>query len=549
MFMRKWYICSILICLIYCESLYSKEFDPLTDIIAWADDPEIAELIDSSNIKATRTVTKKAVLDFLFQLKVPQLLQQNFFLRSNNIISRSLLDYPEYLPFRHEKDKNAVFVDLFYNQTSRGFFTKNSSNICSYLAIGNESFQEALAIFLERAEVVLETPPPNEILEILDLFATFTVQERRFGLMIGGKGAFNRWHIYVMTPWYYLERNHFVNDRVQDDIRELTEQLSGAGQEDAKEKEFADQHLISDKFGFGDTRIYFDYPLIKNKILNTRLGALATIPTAFAMKKGLRGSHFKRVINRPILDLLAIFDLGTQGKFAQAQDVAVPFFFEALDNLSAILLDRPMGNGGHFGLGIFLKNRSPITRYIKQDWARRLIWRSFMSLEYLFPATEQRSFVLPAIIKDFTARDFDTFNYPNDQAQINDNFNFLEQQITDRLFPVTYDTKVAPGWIFRSSSQLCYEGEYSGFTLGTDTYVRTKEKFKHIFKCPGNQSLIDICNARAPFAYQSKLVASFFFKIHQPDKLWTLSFIGDYTFMFKGIGNDYLLGFNVDVIF
>lgn len=522
------------------------------DIIAWADKPDIAELIDNTPMVVTRQANKLAVLDILNFIQVPQLLEENFFLRSNNVTSRSLLDYPEFLPFRHDKDKRAVYVSLFFNQTTRANFTRNSSNICSYLATASPALAQKLTntINLTRELFMdLGIPEPTEILEILDLFRTFTIQERRFGLMIGGKGVLNRWHINAMAPLYYLERNHFVNERTQDDIREITEQLFGPNQDDKKEKEFQDRFFISDKFGIGDTRIYADYPIVKRKYFYSRAGFLMTLPTAFAFQKGLRGTHFKRAIFPPELDLVAIFDLVVDKKFTAATNIVVPFILEAIDNLDAILLDTPLGNGNHFGFGLYLKNQSPITKYFQQDWARRVYWRSFMSLEYLFPHTEQRSFVLPAIIKNFNARNFKASDYPNDQAQIDDNYNFLVQQITDRLFPATLDTTVYPGFIFRSSSQLCYEGDYNGFTIGTDTYVRTKEKFKHISRCPGRQQLIDVCNARGPLVYQSKVVASAFFKVHQSDKLWTLAFIGDYTFMNQGIGADFLLGFNVDVIF
>lgn len=528
----------------------TKDFGSFEDIFAWADSPEIADFIDTTPIAVTRAATKESVLGFLFDFKVPELLQENFFLRSNNIISRSLLDYPEFLPFRHDKDKNAVYVDLFFNQTDRGFFTRSSSNICSYLAVTSPALQQKIENTLESVRLAIpDIPQSSDLLNILDLFATFTVQERRFGLMVGGKGVLDKWHINAMAPLYYLERNHFVNQRTQDDLREITDELFGPQNDPKKEKEFQDRFFISDKFGIGDTRIYADYPLAKGKYINMRLGFLTTLPTAFAFEKGLRGTHFRRSIVRPELDLVQVFSLVDEKRFDEANALTSAYLFETIDNLNAILLDTPLGNNGHVGLGIYLKNKMPISKYIKQSWSHRLIWRSFMSLEYLIPATEQRSYVLPAIIKDFTARDFDPRDYPDDQAQINSNYDFLVQQITDRLFPVTYNTRVAPGFIFRSSSQLCYEGDYSGFTVGTDTYVRTKESLKNIERCLYKDQLIDICNARAPFAYQSKAVASVFFKVHQPDKLWTLSLIGDYTFMNRGIGNDFLLGFNVDVIF
>ena len=71
---------------------------------------------------------------------------------------------------------------------------------------------------------------------------------------------------------------------------------------------FQDQHLICDKFGIGDTRIYLDYPIIKKKYLSTRLGILTTIPTAFAMVKGVKGTSLHLVKNRPLLDLQEAID-------------------------------------------------------------------------------------------------------------------------------------------------------------------------------------------------------------------------------------------------
>ena len=241
-------------------------------------------------------------------------------------------------------------------------------------------------------------------------------------MMVGGKGVLDKWHINAMAPLYYLERNHFVNQKTQDDIRLL---LSTVPDTQENETEFQDRFLVSDKFGIGDTRIYADYPLAKGKYIHMRLGFLTTLPTAFAFEKGLKGTHFTRAIVRPDFDLVAFFTLRDEQKNDEANALAISYALQALDNLDAILLDTPLGNNGHVGLGVYLKNWMPISKYIKQSWSHRLTWRSFMSLEYLIPATEQRSYVLPAIIKDFTARDFDPRDYPDDQAQINSNFDFL----------------------------------------------------------------------------------------------------------------------------
>lgn len=527
--------------------------DFFDDLITFVEDPEVSEMINNTVFDTTRKSSKPVVITLLSNLDFFPILQENFFLKTNKLKTRSILDYPEYFPWRHDKDKRAVYVDLFFNQTSRLNFTSDSSNICSYLAITQAGFLGAVETFLNELE--RNTGFKAELaLNILDLFQTFTVQERRLGLMIGGKTTWNRWHFNIMAPWYYLERNHFVNQEVQDDLEEVVGELvpppttpEELAKAERMQTDFQDQHLICDKLGIGDTRIYLDYPIIKKKYLSTRLGILTTIPTAFAMVKGLKGTSLHLVKNRPLLDLQEAIDFALNPTGQPISDLqAYDFGIAALDNLGAMLLEAPLGNGGHFGLGIFARNRSPLTSIIKQDWARRVVMRSFISLEYLFPATEWRSFRIPVNEALFNARDL---NNDQDLPVVNSNYAFILQQLTDRIFPVALQARVHPGVIFRWSSQMCYEGDYAGFSFGTDTYVRNKEKLRHIDAYPALKKMIDSYNARYPTAYQSKLAGSIFFKVDKPDKLWTISLFADYTFMNRGIGADFTLTLNTDVVF
>lgn len=532
--------------------------DAFDDLIAFADSEEGGQLLDDTAFSVVRRASKEAVLTLFQELGLFKLLQQDFFLRTNILRSRSLLDYPEFVPWRHDKDKRAVYIDLFFNETPRMWFDKHSGNICSYLAVNSPSFIAALDVIFGNVRDVLGESPVtrDQFLEFIDLFKTFTVQERRLGLMIGGKTKINRWHLHIMAPWYYLERNHFVDENVQRDIEALMVDILGPApsQEAAelalkRQHAFEDAYLISDKFGLGDTRIYCDYPLIKKKYLSSRLGFLATIPTAFAMKKGLKGSHFTRTQFPQTLDLQELIDVlinsistGTPITDLQALDYGL----DTLSNLSAMLLDAPMGNGGHLGLGMYVRNRSPLSMFIRQDWARRIYMRSFISLEYLFPATEWRSFRVPVQEALFNERGDIT---SEDQAEINSNYAFILQQLNDRLFPRTLQVTVYPGFIFRWSSQFIYEGNYTGFTFGTDTYVRNKEFLRNIDATAMTKRIIDVDSGRAPFSYQSKVCASVFWKIAKPDKLWSVGLIGDYTFMNKGIGADFSLMLKTNVIF
>ena len=79
--------------------------------------------------------------------------------------------------------------------------------------------------------------------------------------------------------------------------------------------------------------------------------------------------------------------------------------------------------------------------------------------------------------------------------------------------------------------------------------MRNKEHVTNINGTPATKRIIDITHAQCPFSYQSKMVASVFYKIDKPDRLWTVGLIGDYTFMNKGIGADILLALKINVMF
>lgn len=535
--------------------------DSFDDLIAFVDnDITINNLISNSSTQTVRQVTKPDVINLLDELGVPLLLQENFFLRTNNLNTRSLLDYPEFIPWRHDRDKHAVYVDLFFNQMSRMHFNRDSSNICSYLAVSQDSFLSTLATIIDNAQLILPegtTLDTDAALRVLQLFQTFTVQQRRFGFMVGGKASFNRWYLNIMAPLYYLERNHYVDEAVSEDIEDLVtdivKELGGETELSPAEKALAEKgkdtfiynHLICDMFGIGDTRVYLDYPIIKKNKMWTRLGLMATIPTAFSFKKGLLGTSLSRAINRPKLDLINLVE-GATAPVKSVSEQSVDFALAALDNFGAMVLEPEMGNGGHFGIGLMFRNRSPLSNFIKMKWARRVTMRSFLTLEYQFPSTEWRSFRIPVNEALFNARNLNEIDNP---LIVNSNFDFIINQLTDRLFPIALRTRVNPGVLFHWSSLTVYEGDMFGFSLGTDTYVRNKEHFSHIDAPDYVKRMIDQTDAKASLSYQAKMFGSLFCKINKPDKFFTISLFGDTTYMFKGIGSDFSITLNVDCAF
>lgn len=522
----------------------------------FCENPEIAAIINQTAWNIERECDKANAAATLIESGVIPLLQEPFFARSNNINSRSLLDYPEFLPFRHDQDKKGFMAYAFYNQTSRCHFTKDSTNICSYLAITEPGFMEALKNILDTISTLKPELDPNKLLNILGLFTPFTVQERRLGLMFCGKQKFRHWHGQIFVPLYYLERNHFVDDATRIELENAVAELTGVpvSQVDQQEQtKFQDAHFISDKLGIGDTRFMIDHPVIKRVNWTMRVGGLMTIPTAIALTKGLKGTSFCRITNPQPLDICGLISTAVSNpETSLATTQAMQWGLSALDNVNAILLDSPLGNNGHLELGVYTKNKFPVSRYLDTRWCRDFVWRNFTALQYQLPAWETRSFIIPVDYKAFAQQNFDPSGSDTEVQVIGQqNYNFIIDQLNARLFPIALRAKVHPSFILRMCSNLCYEKPSGGFTLGTDTWIRAGEYITKIQAPCGILSQVDKtrCFAQAPFAFQSKIYGSAFFKRKKENRVWAVGIAGDYTYWTIGIGKDFSLMLLADVTF
>lgn len=514
------------------------------------DDPEINALLNQeTNLNITRQTDKQDIITLLLDIGAINLLKQPIFLRTNKLNTRSLLDYPLFLRFK--KPKRCLGIDLFYNVTARKFFNKDSSNISSYLNITGEGFISALENIFTQLKDLLPNFDPEFFSTLPLLFENFTVEERRFGLMFYGTKHVDKYQITVMVPWYYLERNHFVDQAQQDIIEETIAdaQKRISGQAPSPEsvcndavEQFQDLHLISDKFGLGDSRIMIDMPWIEKRDWELRIGTYFTIPSAFCMTKGLKGNNFKPPVIRPTVNLLDLINQALNaGDFTETE--IYNFILGALDNLGAMILEEPIGNGGHLGVAVYSRSATPLRNWVNLWWTKHFTWNSFMSIEYLFPKQEQRFFITCNDEHEFDTRDFTN---PN---QANSNFDFLTRKLTERLYPYAYYATVHPGFIFRSTSNFTYERKKGGFALGTDTYVKLAERLHNIKICDQLETPLNKKVATKPLVYQSKLYGSFFWKHKQLNRSWVFSLNLDSTWTTSGIGPDYMATFKCDVCF
>lgn len=472
------------------------------------------------------------------------ILQQDLYKRTNELNQRNLLDYALFLPQKFSRQCWHLGAHVFYNQTSRDNFTRKSTAICSYLAIFNENLLNEI----QKRAAELEMPLPFELSEVVPLFANATVQERRGGTMFHGQRRWGDYRFRFLFPFYYLESNLFLTPEEIDKI-----QAAFGITDPADDLEFARNNLISDKVGFGDLRLNLDFPFRNTPGISTKLGIQATIPTAFALKKGLYGTTFKKRCRGPILDLCKLFKLVQDNQIEKATQIAAAFADAALQQFNANLIELPMGNGGHFGLGVYMRSKTPLSSVIKRPWAQNITMRSRISAEYLFPRRKDRYFIECDPSARYAALGLDR-SITEIVDEISDNpayaravLAFLESQLTDKVFPFSLSTRVRPGMIFRWMTKYIYETDLNwGYFVGTDTWLTTKEKLSDVRIPSCIPSPLNCKIAQKPFGYQVGFLGTVFWK--RPSG-FLLSLNSEYNFTSTGIGSDFLVSFNFEKSF
>ncbi|MCK5632767.1 hypothetical protein KAH94_03395 [bacterium] len=530
-------------------SLQAMEFED--DFDRFLDDPEVTNFLDENEFDfALKEFTPEDTLDLLKDINFIDIVQEDIFLRTQPLTKRNILDLPiARLNKSYEYDNVIMGAELFWNNTDRSFFSQKCDNIAAYLALTQDSLLQKLKVPLEAFEGQFEFDPIENLL----LFKNGTIQERRFGVLLHGRKPFWGFIFTWKIPLYWLESNYWFTNKEQEEIEKAFGKL-----EDKEQEQFQERYMISDKFGFGDLRLKLDYDIDTKSDYDVRLGGFITIPCAWALSKGLKGTHFtssSRNPNQTLNDIIGVSlnDILTmvlpdedEGEVNQSEEAFLllrDFTYGVLDNMSANLLDTPLGNGHHFGVGVHTETLLPLSIFFNGDWAEKVIYKGAINLEYLFPSSERRFFTEYNDERLFNMRDFD------DESKAKENLDFLEQQLINKLMPFSYQTKVWPGIVFKWTGCFTYEAPRWGIHIGTDMWIKSKEKICDIESSCQIADRLKIEKARRLMGYQSKVLGSIFYKARRDDRNWIISLNGDYTWWKSGIGSDYTLSFNLEVDF
>lgn len=507
------FISSFAFSTINCDDDWQEDLEAL-------DIPERTETLHTDPCAPITTICELLTSCDSGMICLQQILLNNVYQYTNTINVRSLLDSPQYY-FYNCFEKN-FFINAFYNQTFRGYYTIDGTEISSYLNTNQPGIINALGPFC---------PENINIPSIVELVNPFRIQERRVGLMFGGRYVHNNWYAKYYFPLYYLERNFFLSNEEKQRL-EAALDLDTGPISDAEGNQFAREHLITDRIGFGDTRLIVGYHIFDHPELALNAGALATIPTAFNFANGLYGSHFLKNSAHPAFNLQQILSLclcdPDQMDTESALAIATAFGLSVVDKLTANLLDRSLGNNGHVGLGAFIEPH----HIVEKDVALK----GRIAVEYLMPAQEKRFFILVKNPADFN-RVFDCSTDASAEA----NVDFLNTQLIETLIPRVYDTVIWPGVLLKATGQFNWSfAKKWWMALGGDLWFQSKEHFGKINAPADIRPLLRTDIAQRPRAVQAKFFAWLDYQREKND--WCFSLYLDGTWASFGIGKDYTIG-------
>lgn len=510
--------------------------------------PDVDNFLKSNKFNINRKITPKDIIQALVEIDAIKLLEETFFLSTAPLNKRNLVTYPLFLCDKEYKFKWDIGVNIFYNQTSRIYFSQDSSCVFCYLGLLQQSLINKIVCSIEKIEEIFGQDFDFDLVGSLCLFKNATCQERRVGVMLQGLSSYRDVNFHFKFPFYWRERNYYQTSAE----REAIERELGALDPDNQQRFQAD-HMISDRLGFGDFRFEVDFPIGEYKRgFSWRAGFLTTLPVNISIIDSLMGSVYHKRKCRPTFSFLDLFEWARDPTTrCLVEKLVGDFFLCALDGISNTFLDTTLGRGRHLGLGLVMRSKIPFDALIKKAWAKKFFYKGNITFEYLLPCTPWRYFIECPDPQAFADRHFE--DYDDEElideitgARARDDLEFLEQKFVDKFYPFVYQTKVKPGVELTWVNKVSYESRGFCFHLGTDFWVKSGEKLSNVCASRDKLKKLDFCKATRRFAYQWRGLGEFIFKVKRPTKDLFLSLNIDGAFVSKGIGKDFMITFNIE---
>lgn len=493
-------------------------------------DPEFVPEEFPTTPLITRGMSSSEILDILTTppVNLQTILQHNLYKYTNPVNVRPLLDLPIhqrsfYLIECCEEPCCSCFSFVpFYDESRHQFYTKNSWELCSYLAFADVDYQEAFNALIALGKGI-------NVARTTGLFECIKVEERRVGAVLYWNRDHGRFGVKLQVPLYYLEHNFYLDHQEQAAIAAdplFQQEQAQKGQSDSVRK-FLMEHLVSDVFGFGDSRFTFSWVLGERHQTTVTVAGYLNLPSAIWFKQGLIGTKHSRCPSQPIVDINSLTNQYLDGNNNDALlNTALSLGTGTLDRLGRIVGDTKLGS-----------NRVTIGAFLWTDYATDCYW---IHQQFRFavdcPYQTTRFFREVKRASDYN-RDWDN------PVNANANLWFLSTRLVNTLNPIARDTRIDKQFSAQYTLAAATCGRPANLEGWIDFWYQSAE---HLSVCApeANDIPLDLLRAQRSSAMQLRLGGRCLWQresIHHAC-MWQVGILGDATIFNRGIGADWSLG-------
>lgn len=465
------------------------------------------------------------------------LLKKPFYTYTNPLRYKSILNFQKHCLALYDTTKEQD-VSFFYQQIDKGYYKDSHTGICDYI----DTKQDGIIKVLDELEF-------NDILlpDVLALFDNLKIQERKVGILFQKNGSLydKKWTFQI--PFLYQEHNFYlspyerslINNQPLYTKREAPKQVEEASAKAGKSSspiDFFRNHLVSDKIGFSDAR--FSFSFIEKKYASSfySAGGFVTVPCAFSLKKGIVGAHLDALKESTPFDLHSdLVDLYVTGKYSQIKQNVFDYGLSVLDRAATILLENPLGNKRHVGIGVHGK----LTKNVSESFSLR----TQAHIELLLPSLERR------FIKVFlnnTELDSIHVSDPVTEEEAALKVAALNVSMQESFFPEGYKMVVFPGLESQASVELKYKKGLWQASIGGQLWHHTQERF--LSTPSGNgivQSRFDVQSCKQEQAFQENIFCSLVRKKNK-ESSWFFGLNIEKTFLSQSRGKDFMVSLSLN---
>lgn len=540
-------LCSILLISINFQNIKSESIDSIDDL------PEIAPITESTSSDSTTTtpcptIAAEDILSFITPacnseesdpiVNIIPLLSKNIYKKTAGpVLRRSLLDEPSLQPYLFGDICSwNVTAQPFYNVTPKVKFSK-TSHLDNYLNINNKGFFKEINTIVKDIENLTGETSTFSFQGALCLIKPVKLQQHRAGVMFDFNRTWNCFYVSYRIPLYYLVEHFHLNDKEIEKIKKSEfftssePAITDFGTEEDGDR-FLRRHFMTDTVGLGDSRITLLMAPYQNERFKLWTGAQFTAPTAKKIRSNMLGEEIDFCAPTPTIDIqnLASLALCSSSEAAkrEANKILIndlsDFGIQFINRLSTILINTPLGNGKHWGVG----PQIDFTYQFNNCWSTH----GTAIFEWLATHRERRFFIkVPS--KSVLNQCFRDTENPDEKL------NLIGELAVNTLFPAPITVGVRPGYLIKVRQLVSFDTNLWNASLGVDYWRQAREKFVH-FEFHDKQKYA-IKKAEHDSADQLKLYGSLGYHEEIPNcnMSWFGLFAWDAAVWSRNLGNNF----------